>query len=174
MQFHTIATLSKRQSLSCSVHEFSMHISHICCPIWTQFGTKLYSALVTNIHRACRRRKYLLFTNVNKITFTHAPCRCDTQGVKSVCYVTVHRSQSRDNRDEVRLLRGTTCIYKSLSVSFHLCSTLIFITCCSYQRGKRAKPGNLPKSKVLKIGEHWIEKYYGPVFVVLTRPVHWH
>jgi hypothetical protein len=32
-------------------------------------------------------------------------------------------------------------------------------TCCSYQKDKRAKPGNLPKSNVLsEIGENCIEK----------------
>ena len=33
--------------------------------------------------------------------------------------------------------------------------------CCSYQKGKRAKPGNLPKSNtLLEIGEHCIEKHF--------------
>jgi hypothetical protein len=94
--------------------------------------------------------KTYFFKNVNKITFKHAPCCCDTLEVKSVCYVTVHRSHSCDNRDEVCLLRGTNCIYTSLSLSFYHCSTLFFITCGSYQRAKHAKPGNLPKIKVLK------------------------
>jgi hypothetical protein len=32
-------------------------------------------------------------------------------------------------------------------------------TRCSFQKDKRAKPGNLPKSKaVSEIGEHWTEK----------------
>ena len=35
------------------------------------------------------------------------------------------------------------------------------LTCCSYQKGKWTKLGNLPKSNALSgIGEQWIEKYY--------------
>jgi hypothetical protein len=34
-------------------------------------------------------------------------------------------------------------------------------TCCSYQKGKRGKPGNLPKSDALsEIGKKWTEIYF--------------
>ena len=33
---------------------------------------------------------------------------------------------------------------------------------CSYQKDKRAKPVNFPKSNaVSEMGEHWIERYFG-------------
>jgi len=38
-------------------------------------------------------------------------------------------------------------------------------TCCSYQKDKRAKPGDLPKSDVLaESGESWGERYFHLVF----------
>ena len=34
-------------------------------------------------------------------------------------------------------------------------------TCCSHQKNKKAKPGNVPKRNVLSdIGEHWIEMHF--------------
>ena len=43
-----------------------------------------------------------------------------------------------------------------LSVSFQQCSTL-----CSYQKHKRAKPGNLPTSNILlEIGDRRIKNYF--------------
>jgi len=45
-------------------------------------------------------------------------------------------------------------------------------TCRSYQKDKRAKPGNHPKSNDLsKIGEHWIEEYFQLIFKVFTNAV---
>jgi hypothetical protein len=39
------------------------------------------------------------------------------------------------------------CFGSPLSISFHQCSSSSI--CCSYQKGKRAKPGNLPKSNAV-------------------------
>ena len=45
-----------------------------------------------------------------------------------------------------------------LSISFYQYS-VSSSTCCSYRKGKRVKPGNLPQSNNFsEIGEHWIEK----------------
>jgi len=42
-------------------------------------------------------------------------------------------------------------------------------TCCSYQKDKREKPGNLPRSNDLsENGKHWIEKYFHLVFKLLN------
>jgi hypothetical protein len=51
-----------------------------------------------------------------------------------------------------------------LSVSFHQCSTLIFIYTLSYQKDRRTKPMNLPKSNaLLKNEKHWLAKYFHSV-----------
>ena len=47
------------------------------------------------------------------------------------------------------------------SVSFHQSSILSSYTSCSYQKDKRATPGNLPRSNTLsEIRQHLIEKYF--------------
>jgi hypothetical protein len=49
------------------------------------------------------------------------------------------------------------CQYHSADAPYSSSSTS---TCCSYQKDKRAKPGDLRKNKVLsKIAEHWIKRY---------------
>jgi hypothetical protein len=43
-------------------------------------------------------------------------------------------------------------------LSFHHCSILSSSTCCSYQKDKRAKPGNLPESNALsEMGKYRIQ-----------------
>jgi hypothetical protein len=65
-------------------------------------------------------------------------------------------------RDRVALGQVLLRVLRFPPVStLHKCPTLIFIYCCSYQKNKRAKAGNLPKLSALsEIGEHWIEKYF--------------
>jgi hypothetical protein len=48
----------------------------------------------------------------------------------------------------------------ALSVSFHQCSIPIFILKYSYEKDKRAKPGNLQKQCFSEMGKHWIEKRF--------------
>jgi hypothetical protein len=50
---------------------------------------------------------------------------------------------------------GFPCQYHSTNAPYSFSST-----CCSYQKDKWAKPGNLPEiSDLSKVREHWIEKY---------------
>jgi len=45
-------------------------------------------------------------------------------------------------------------------------------TCYFHQKGKWAKPGNLPKSNYLsQIGEHWTEQKFHLVFIQLIRSI---
>ena len=70
---------------------------------------------------------------------------------------------SRDNQ----VKKGDRVEYHSANAPHSSSST-----CCSYQKDKRAKPGDLRKNKVLsKIAEHWIKKYvhlFSPSMVMNT------
>jgi hypothetical protein len=58
---------------------------------------------------------------------------------------------------------GVSPIYSGFRFLYHYTNAphSSLSTCCSYQKDKRAKPGNLPKGNVLsETGEHRIEKYF--------------
>jgi len=49
----------------------------------------------------------------------------------------------------------------TLAVSFQRWSILLFIYICIYEKDKRPRPGNLPKS-----GDHWIEENFLRIYLV--------